>query len=129
MTNVARWALGWVGVSKKAAAKDAPAEVANKMVELNRVLQIQVLKPAGTELKIFTQEMNQRSLIFRSTTRFEVGEELNMVMLLRMDCRLELKGKVQWTHDGQRGNTGQIDFQLSPAQEALLLTYLSLRSR
>lgn len=129
MTNVARWALGWIG-TKKITAQEAAREIENsKLIPLNRVLQIQVLRPAGHELKLFTQEMNHRCLIFRSATRFEVGEELNMIMLLRMDCRLELKGTVVWTHDGQRGNTGQIDFQLTPAQEAMLVTFLELRSR
>ncbi len=127
MTIIARWALGWLGAKKAAAAAPVQEEDPNQLIELNRVLQIQVLKPAGAELKLFTQEMNHRSLIFRSSTRFEVGESLKMVMLLRNDCRLQIEGKVQWTHDGARGNTGQIDFELTPTQEALLVTYLELR--
>lgn len=129
MTIIARWALGWFATRKANRAESAVEEEAHRLIALNRVLQVQVLRPAGAELKIFTQEMNHRKMIFRSATRFEVGEQLNMVMLLRNDCRMQIKGTVQWTHDGSRGNTGQIDFQLTPAQEALLLTYLELRSR
>lgn len=130
MTMIARWALGWFGTKSATRQERAATEdESNRLITLNRVLQIQVLRPAGAELKIFTQEMNHRKMIFRSATRFEVGEQLNMVMLLRNDCRMQIQGMVKWTHDGTRGNTGQIDFQLTPAQEAMLLTYLELRSR
>ena len=95
------------------------------MRSLDRVLQIQV---TGLEAKMFTQEMNHKSLIFRSSIPFEAGQELDLMMLMR-HVPLHFRGRVQWVHEGSRGHTGQIDFQLPPEQEAQLLSYVEQRSR
>lgn len=122
MTNVASWALMWLGLGRVARAEEPKdAAAADEMVKLNRVLQIQV----GTDRKLFTQEMSHRSLIYQSSANFEVGQELKLVMLLWAGSQLELRGTVRWT----RGSTGQIDFQLSAEDESMLVSFLARRSR
>lgn len=129
MTHIARWTATWLGFGSAPKKADAPAATPERMYSLTRMLQVHVPLPAGGEIKLFTQEMSTRCLLFKSATCLTAGEELTMLMLLRPDCPVRLRGTVRWTHEGARGHSGQIDFQPTPAQEAELLSYLELRSR
>lgn len=127
--TLARKAFTWFGMGALARKVPEPAAQPpqDTMVGLDRVLQIEVVR-AG-EVKIFTQEVGLRGLLFRGRTPFEVGEAVTMKFLLRADTVLQLVGTVQWLHQGSGGLSGQIDFQPTPEQEAQLSAFLELRKR
>lgn len=76
MTHIARWTATWLRLNPAPKKADAPAANPERMFSLARMLQVQVLRPAGGEVKLFTQEMNNRCLLFKSATTLAVGEVL-----------------------------------------------------
>jgi hypothetical protein len=116
--------LGWKAVAQPAAPAVSQSEP-EPMTRLANLLQIQVAR-AG-DPKIFTQEMSTSSLLFHGASLFEAGETVTLRVMLQSSVHLTMQGVVAWVHEGNRGSSGQIDFQAAPEQKAPLAEFLRLR--
>ncbi|MEW6279711.1 MAG: hypothetical protein AB1758_13875, partial [Candidatus Eremiobacterota bacterium] len=112
----------------------APAEA--RVYRLDRLLQLDARRggrgePVATgTIKLFTEQMSVRSILFRSGRGLREGEELEIQLLLRADCSVTLRGKILWLHSGPQGLSGQLDLvPTAPEVEAEIAAYLEHRSR